>query len=108
MTSGVWSYGNRNSTAENPACAAAPKRSRNGTSVNIIERFAANFGIDVHYRAFPSAVPSSGTHHPGECPVSAADCSDRQPHGLGAFLVDEEHRLDPPNGFHPAVGGLVG
>src|SRR3954470_20344738 len=44
-TSAGWSYGNRNSTAVKPAFAAASKRSRNGTSLNIIVRLAAKRGI---------------------------------------------------------------
>src|SRR6266540_2505511 len=44
-SSGGWSYGKRNSTASKPASAAAVKRWRNGTSLNIIVRLAANLGI---------------------------------------------------------------
>src|SRR5687768_1975535 len=39
------SYGDMNSTPRKPARAAAPKRSRNGTSLNIIDRLAAKRGI---------------------------------------------------------------
>ena len=42
---GLVVYGNANSTARNPACAASVKRSRNGTSVNRNERLAENRGI---------------------------------------------------------------
>src|SRR5579863_2149768 len=39
------SYGNRNSTPSKRALRAAAKRSRNGTSLNIMDRLAASRGI---------------------------------------------------------------
>src|ERR1700734_2501366 len=44
-SSGECSYGKRNSTALKPASDAALNRSRKGTSLNIMVRFAANRGI---------------------------------------------------------------
>src|ERR1035438_2844286 len=55
MASGSKSYGNRYSTPVKPASLAASKRSRNGTSVNTIDRLAANLGM-LHFLCLLFAV----------------------------------------------------
>src|SRR5512133_256129 len=77
-SSGRCSYGETNSTARKPARAAASKRSRNGTSVKSIVRFAAKRGMD------PPIRPSGAGEEHGA--------------GAGAVRSDHERLLD--------VGGL--